>query len=235
MHSLTLKAGGVLAGSDHVVIEEPVEYQRDSERDAAEDVRTMLQRTVAFEGELTVLDLFSFLRGRRLLHSVFEAFEIKAQVEEVFRLAESSETSARRLEGIEYLEFFQLWKKNSKTGELFVDRRLHCQAVGFELQEDLVSEGILVQKKEERLHKDVRFVPVQQLLNLPVRISPVISIYEADEDSDDFGDTIAVCVDELPTLYALIQCLLTRNPRYGVSVPPSYEVSYPVLEKLEYI
>jgi len=92
------------------------------------------------------------------------------------------------------------------------------------LQEDLVSDGVLVQRKDERLHKDVRFEPIQKLLNLPVRISPVISIYEADQDSDDFGDTIAVYVDELPTLYSLIQSLLTRNPRYGVSVPPSYEV-----------
>lgn len=100
MHSLTLKVGGVLAGPDHVVIEEPVEYQRDSERDVVEDVRTLLQRTVAFEGELTVLDLFSFLRGRRLLHTVFEAFNIKAQVDEVFRLAENSGTSSRSLEGI---------------------------------------------------------------------------------------------------------------------------------------
>lgn len=222
MQSLTLKAGGVLHGLDQLVLEDRVLFETDKTGKLVDDIRTHLQRTLLLDGELKLIDLFRLFRGRQQLQNIFGQLGAKDQLDEVLRYSENATSEA--MEGIEYLEFYQMWKKNSKTGQVFIDRRLHCQAVGFELKEDLVIDGVVIQKKFSRFHKDVRFVPIRKLLNLPIHVNPVVPIYEVDEENEAFGEEVSICLDEAPTLYTLLSSVLAIDPRYGCRQTPSYEV-----------
>lgn len=144
--------------------------------DVTDRAAQFLMDPVRFEGALFLRDVFALLRANPLLLEIF-ARDFAA---DYLKVAEDRElepyTGEYSPEGFEYLELYQSWEKDSLTGELTGLHRLEFHGVGFVLREDIMDGDWLVHEKGSRIPYALDYMPVQQLLNLPLRYNPDITI-----------------------------------------------------------
>jgi hypothetical protein len=111
-------------------------------------------------------------------------------------------------EGLEYLELYQTWSKNSATGEISGHHRLDFHGIGYELREDIMQDDWVMHPKGSRISWAVEMTPLVELLNLPLRLNPEVIVSEDDTKSGNYMKRLETLRMSTPTLVQLVHGIL---------------------------
>lgn len=205
MRELMLKAGGKLM--HYSAATNDIREQVCS--DVTQQAVSYLSEAVRFDGEIHVRDVFSLLETNPLLLDVFarlHAAEFLAEARKGISTPYSGEYDP---DGIEYLELFYHEETDTEAGGAVATRHLWLRAIGYELREDCLKNGIIEYKKGSRIHWSIMFLPVTDILNLPLRFNPNAAPDVTGHDSH-YGTR-----SNLPSLEQVISSLLQELSFHG--------------------
>jgi hypothetical protein len=209
MQGLVLKSGGRL---DKVrwVYDDEAEKGEYVATDVTEDAISYLLEPVRFEGELFLRDIFALVDLNPALLLVLRrdwGAEYLAEYKRVIATAPlySGEYDP---DGLEYLELYQSWSKNSATGEISGHQRLDFHGIGYELREDIMQDDWVMHKKGSRISWAVEMTPLAELLNLPLRLNPEVIVSEDDTESGNYMKKLETLRMSTPTLAQVVHGIL---------------------------
>ncbi|MCL4470107.1 MAG: hypothetical protein M1547_02995 [Gammaproteobacteria bacterium] len=186
------------------------------DRDVTEDASRYLFGTVALDTEITLRDIFLLLDIDPLLQEIFARDWAKELLAEMLS---GNVTTAPTIEydpeGIEYLELYQIWSQDSFSGELQPIHRLDFHGVGFVLREDVVRNGRIDYRADERIKWGVSFISPLEMLYLPIRLNPEVILCEDNADSINNGKEIARMLNPGVTLGQVIDGVLWELSFHG--------------------
>lgn len=207
---LFLKPGGRLERVDWVYDEE-VKKGEYVPTDITDQAVEYLMDTVSLEGELYLRDIFALMERNPAMLPVFRrdwAAEFLDEYKKVLPSAPAY-TGEYDPDGIEYLELYHYWEKSSSTGEVAGFHRLDFHGIGFELRDDIQEGDWVMHRKGSRIPWAIEFTPLAQLLNLPLRLNPKVSIYESDTEDGKYMSKLddSLKIDK-PTLAQVIHGII---------------------------
>ncbi|QCP47891.1 hypothetical protein FAZ95_01050 [Trinickia violacea] len=207
MNQLFLKPGGRL---EYVrsVFNEDTEKADDVAIDVTESAASYLLEPIIFEGEIHVRDVFLLLGASPALLEVFARQHAIAYLDEARKGNARPYTGQYDPNGTEYLELFYDWQVACECGQLDGTHRLWLRGVGYELQEDIEESSGFKYKRGARIHWSVMFSPVADLLNLPLRVNPEVSVTQSDGGYERMNQALYRFNVTRPTLAQVIQGLL---------------------------
>ncbi|CAG2160399.1 hypothetical protein [Cupriavidus numazuensis] len=163
-----------------------------------------LWEPVHFDGEVCVRDTFSLLEANPILLDVFARLHAAAFLAEAKDGTAVPYTGEYNPDGIEYLELYFTAERDAATGALVESHQLWLRAVGYELRDDVRRGAVVEFEKGNRIPWSIMFMPVTDLLNIPLRFNPVVSV---DTGAGDHGAAAPVLV-AAPTLGQVIHGVL---------------------------
>ncbi|CAN5360488.1 hypothetical protein BH10PSE16_BH10PSE16_26370 [soil metagenome] len=182
-------------------------------QDVTEQAHEFLYRDVEVAPDVTLADIFALVGSNPVLHAVYR----QEFVDEL--CAEAAKGPAaptdQPWERLEYLELYQVWTLDSATQEFEGAGRFHFHGVGVVQEADIVEDGHVMHKKNERIEWGVSLTPVRQLLHLPVRVRAQALVCEEDMDSCNYGKTIQKVINRQITLGRFIQATLWELSFHG--------------------
>jgi hypothetical protein len=189
---LQLVSGGKLLRTDWVYDEEKGEGSNVTTEIAEGQEISFLFDAVELASDLKLNDLFILLKQNPLLLAIYRRDWAKEFLEEYERISSTAKpyTGEYDPKEVEYLELYWQWDKNSSTGEIQGIHRLNFHGIGFELREDQMQDSYVTYRKGQRINWSISFSPLQELINLPLRLNPKVLICEDDSDSPNFMKTI---------------------------------------------
>lgn len=176
--------------------------------DVTSDAAFFLMEPVRLEGNIVLRDVFNLLRENELLQTLFTRDWAADYVKAAFAQEGVAYTGAYDPDGIEYLELYQLWEKDSATEEIVGSHRLSFHGVGFELQDDVKDGDWVTHTKGTRINWGIEFSPIHQLINLPLRFNPEVIVCESNHDSKSWGARVATWQIKEPTLGQFLHGIL---------------------------
>ena len=172
-----------------------------------------LYRDVEVALEVTLADIFALVGTNPVLRTVYS----QEFVDEL--CAEASKGPAvptdQPWERLEYLEIYQVWTNDSATQEFEGAGRFLFHGVGVVQDADIVENGHVMHKKNERIEWNVSLTPVRQLLHLPVRVRVQTLVCEEDMNSCNYGKTIQKVINRQINLGCFIQATLCELSFHG--------------------
>ena len=207
---LFLKPGGRLERVDWVYDEEARkgEYVPTDITDTAAEY---LMDTVSLDGGLYLRDIFALMERNPTMLLVFRrdwAAEYLAEYQKVLASAPAY-TGEYDPDGIEYLELYHYWEKDSSTGEVLGFHRLDFHGIGYELRDDIKDGDWVTHCKGDRISWAIEFTPIAELLNLPLRLNSTVSIYESNIEGGNYLSKLdnSLKIDK-PTLAQVIHGII---------------------------
>lgn len=202
MESLVLKAGGVLERTTWVYDKEAKKGAYET-KDVSHVAPQFLMEPVALAEDLRMRDVFSLVQLHPLIATLLSrdwaAEYLNAAANRPIKPYEAQYSPG----GMEYLELYQCWEKDSTTGKLEGTSRLSFHGVGFLLQEDVLQDDWVAHKKGTRIQWAIEFTPIEELLDLPLRYNPEVPVYECGSGRT-YGNKLEVLRPENPTLLQVI-------------------------------
>lgn len=175
-----------------------------------------LMDEVVLHPEFTLRDLFLLLDRDPVLVQVFRrvyAQEILAHVRpEIYK---ERKVPCYAPTGIQELELYGHWHKNSHTGELWGVGRLDCHGLGFELIEPLDEGYGCVYEAGTRITWGISMTDPIELLDCPVRVRPEVQVHESDVDACRYGEVVLEMPLPKPTLASIVQGVLYEMSFHG--------------------
>jgi hypothetical protein len=154
------------------------------------DAHCRLFHLVRLDPDLRLRDVFLLMAQCPLLAEIERLNWGAEYLEEALSVDAKPHTGAYDPEGIEYLELRAQWELNTLTNELETDHRLDFHGVGFERREDRLARypdrdgnPVVEYTKGSRTSWAIEFTPLAELLDLPLRVNPVVRVDEADYDT----------------------------------------------------
>jgi hypothetical protein len=209
MQGLVLKSGGRL---DNVrwVYDDEAEKGEYVATDVTEDAISYLLEPLRIEGELFLRDIFALVDLNPALLLVLRrdwGAEYLAEYKRVIATA-LPYTGEYDPDGLEYLELYQSWSKNSSTGEISGHQRLDFHGIGYELREDIMQDDWVMHRKGSRISWAVEMTPLAELLNLPLRLNPEVIVSEDDTESGNYMKRLETLRMSTPTLAQVVHGIL---------------------------
>lgn len=177
MRELTFKTGGQLEYPQWVETDENGEGQY-VPCDVTDRAVAYLMQPVRFEGEIYVRDVFSLLDGNPVLIEIFSRTYAAEYLQESKKVNAKPYTGEYDPEGIEYLELSYYWEKDRESRQLDGVHHLWLTGEGYKLRDEVVEDGVVRYKKGERIGWTIKFLPVGDILNYPLRFNPDVSIVD---------------------------------------------------------
>jgi hypothetical protein len=146
--------------------------------DVTDNAAAYILEPVCFAGEIYVRDIFSLLDRNPVLLKIFQRVYAGEYLQEAKKGNAVAYTGEYDPRGIEYLELFYDWEKESDAGVLTGVHRLWLHGVGYDLRDDTELEGQGLQTKGTRIHWAIKFSPLAHIFNLPLRFNS--EVYVAD-------------------------------------------------------
>lgn len=191
------------------------------DHDVTEQAACHLFDTVALTSGVALRDIFLLLDANPLLLQVFAKDWAAELLAEIMGSAKHSAVPSIEYDpqGIEFLELYQVWHRDSENGELQLQpiHRLGFHGVGFRLREDGVHDGQVEYRADERIHWGVSLVSPLELLHLPMRLNPEVVIREHNLDSVDHGQEIGRLLNPGVTLGQVLNGILRELSWHGAS------------------
>lgn len=213
--SLKLKPGPKLVLGDWEY-DDLVDVDERVDHDVTEVAHRYLFLPVTLAADVTLRDIFLLLDADPVLQQVFARDFAKELLEEVMcGPAIQPPPITYDPNSIEYLELFQTWGRNSVTRVIEPIHRLDFHGVGFELREDFAPDDIFVYQAGDRIDWGISFESPLNLLHFPVCINPEVVVFEANEDSVDYGNQIWSVVNPGVTLGQVIHSILWELSFHG--------------------
>lgn len=181
-----------------------------------------LFREVDVDPAVTLSDVFGLVMNEPVMQAVFRQEFVAELCEEVRKGPVSKDEE--HWQKLEYLELYQVWTRNSATGEFGEVNRFHLHGVGVIQEEDIYEHGHLAHKKGERTKWAVSLAPVRELLHLPVQVNFDVIVCEDDLDAKLYGKTLRTGTNKAITLGSFIREILWELSWHG-SPHDSAEVS----------
>lgn len=155
-----------------------------------DDAHCRLFQLVRLDPELRLRDVFLLMAQCPLLAEIERLNWGAEYLEEALAADAKPYTGAYGPEGIEYLELYAHWELNTLTNELQTNHRLDFHGVGFERREDRLANytdrdgnPVVEYPKGSRTPWAIEFTPLADLLDIPLRVNPVVQVEEADYDT----------------------------------------------------
>lgn len=156
----------------------------DEERYIDLDVTTVaheyLFESATLDQDVLLADIFKLLDAAPVLTTILRRDFSSELLDEVRKGVAPGFEYAYSPEGIEFLELYQCWHLNTATREYEPVHRLDFHGIGYELREDLDHGNGCIYSAGIRINWGVSMTPVRELLALPIRFNPVVSICEND-------------------------------------------------------
>lgn len=167
---------------------------------------------VVMEEGFVLFDLLNILMQNPRLREVFK----RDWVDEYLKAAYDLNAPFVKDESIEYLELYNIWEKNSKTGVIEGINRYSFHGVGKVLEEDYVESGNLIARKGTRIHYGLEFKPIKEIMHLPLIYNPEIRVQEGDPiDWQKYGRKLETVRVETITLMQLINSVFWELSYHG--------------------
>jgi hypothetical protein len=210
MNMLTLGPGATLIRRDS--------HFRDAdspvEQNVADRAIAFLFEPVALHPELKLGDIFILFEACPALHQVFR----RAWSVEMCEEARKGAVPQRRGDnpaddaGIEYLELYWSWARDTASSTYRSVHRLDLHGVGPVLASD---NAIYGHRAGTRINWSVSLTPLRELLELPLRLREELSIAEDDIDAKAYAQPIASGRCDEVLLGQVIQGVLWELSFYG--------------------
>lgn len=139
-----------------------------------------LFESAPLDQDVLLADIFKLLDAAPVLTTVLRRDFSNELLVEARKGVASDFTHAYSPEGIEFLELYQCWHLNTATREYEPVHRLDFHGIGYELREDMNHGHGCIYPAGTRIHWGVSMTPIRELLALPIRFNPVVSICEND-------------------------------------------------------
>lgn len=182
--------------------------------EVTEHASRYLFEPVALAPDLTLRDIFLLIDVNPLLQQIF-AQNWAAELMHEIMTGSVVSPSIEDPEGIEYLELYQVWSKNSSSGELQPIHRLDFHGIGFVLKEDIVKDGEVHYRAGERIQWGVSFTSPLEMLHLTVRVNPEVTLCEDNLDSVNYGKKIGRLLNSGVTLGQVLDGILWELSFHG--------------------
>lgn len=179
--------------------------------DVTHQAASYLSETVRFDGEIHVNDVFSLLEANPLLLDVFAKLHAAAFLSEARKCSATPYSGEYDPDDIEYLELFYHKEIDAEAGGAVATQHLWLRAIGYELREDSQQNGIIEYTKGSRIHWSIMFLPVTDILNLPLRFNPDASPDVDEHDHNSHHGTRS----NFPSLGQVISSLLQELSFHG--------------------
>lgn len=186
MSELILKPGPVLLWRqwEYDEVTEEGDYV---DSDVTTTAHEYLFESVTIDKDVLLSDIFWLLDAAPILTAILRRDFSDALLAEARKGASSSWNNAYAPEGIEFLELYQTWHLNTATREYDSVHRLDFHGVGYLLREDFDYGNGNIYPAGTRIHWSVSTTPLRELLAIPIRINPSVSICENDLSAKKYG------------------------------------------------
>ncbi|SCK24712.1 hypothetical protein [Vogesella sp. LIG4] len=182
MDGLVLSAGGKL--TYYHLAANLTHGQAPACSEASHHAAAYLAEAVRFDGEIHLRDIFLLLAANPVLLEEFARLHAAAFLAEARQGIATPYSGEYDPDGIEYLELFYHREPGADTAEAADSTHLWLRAIGYELREDSQQNGSIEYRKGSRITWSIMFLPLTDILNLPLRFNPEVSM---DEDARDSG------------------------------------------------
>lgn len=186
MSELILKPGPLLYWREWEY-DEVMEEEDYVDSDVTTAAHEYLFELVTIEKDVLLSDIFRLLDASPILIAILRRDFSDELLAEARKGASSSWNNAYTPEGIEFLELYQTWHLNTATREYDPVHRLDFHGVGHLLCEDFDYGNGNIYPAGTRIHFSVSTTPLRELLGIPIRVNPSISICENDLSAKKYG------------------------------------------------
>jgi hypothetical protein len=214
VEGLTLKPGGTLDNVRWIydVAKEEGSYVA---FDVTDRGCEFLMDNVTLQDGVRLLDIFKLLQKNKIIQTVFKRDWAADYVEEAIKHAVKPYNGNYADDGIEFLELYSIWERNSATGELSGLNRLNLHGIGFTLINDIHQYGTLMHAKQSRIPWSVSFCPIADILDIPIKFNPNVMVCEGDTNSATYGTVLEKLITSLPTLGQVIHAIFWELSFHG--------------------
>jgi hypothetical protein len=183
-------------------------------RDVTDRASEYLYRAIDIDPDVTLADVMGLLYEDPIMQAVFRRDFVAELCEEARRgpITKADEAPHERLECI---ELYQLWSLDTASNVFSGAGSYSVHGKGFIQAEDVLEGGYLMYKKGERINWSISMTPIGELLHLPVRVNPEVTICEDDPFAKRHGHAIQSGSHHKITLGTLIHSLLWELSWYG--------------------
>lgn len=211
LKSLFLRPGPSLIRNDYNPDQDAFE-QSDVTDFAAEYLFELIEP----DPDLTLGDILRLIHRCEILQHVFRRdFAVELCAEAIKGpLPPSFDNDPPELKGVEYLELSRHWMLDSSENSYRDTQHLSLRGIGHALDVDAPDHGV---KAGERMCWSMAFIPVREMLHLPVRVKESFEICEDDVDSVAYFSSIATARCAEVTLGQFIHCVLWDLSFHGTS------------------
>ena len=179
-----------------------------------------LGEKVTLEEGVTLCDVFELLERDAVLLAVFRrdfAVELLAEVRAARAAGPIVVPNEPEEQRIEFLELYRTWERNSANGVLEGVAHVAFHGLGPVLSADVLDQGYLVHRAGSRIQWGIATARPADLLALPLRYNPEVSICEGDLKSSEWGrQRETVTLAEL-TLFELLHGVLWELSFHGAA------------------
>lgn len=187
MSTLFLRRGGKLELTDWDDAAGSGPGQREV-RDVSTEAARFLFAPLELDADITLRDLFLLLRANPPVAEVIGGDTATNLVDEGL-LSDPGNKVAPDQE-IEYLEIYRIWDRDTAAGRTGRTDLAHFHGVT-PVQSDIVDEPAGLKHPEKtRRHVSVAFSSPMVLVDLPLRINPLVIVAEADPDAPNHGHVL---------------------------------------------
>lgn len=186
MSELILKPGPLLYWREWE-FDEVTEEENYVDSDVMTAAHEYLFELVTIEKDVLLSDIFRLLDASPILIAILRRDFSDELLAEARKGASSSWSHEYAPESIEFLELYQTWHLNTATREYDPVHRLDFHGVGHLLREDFDYGNGNIYPAGTRIHWSVSTIPLRELLVIPIRVNPSISICENDLSAKKYG------------------------------------------------
>jgi len=215
MESLIIKQGGFLSKTKWVYDEEKG-IGTYITTDVTDHAINYLMDEVQFADDVRLVDIFLLLRTDDTFSKLFRRDWAKEYLAAAFKEGATEYTGQYDPNGIEYLEIYQVWEKNSVSGEMSGINYFGFHGIGYHLIEDVMQDDRVMHPKNTRVHWGLICTHLSTLLNIPLRFNQDVNICESNYDNaEQYGKVIDTVIIPFPLLSQVIHGILWELSFYG--------------------
>jgi hypothetical protein len=182
--------------------------------DVTDRANEFLFQPVEVDPRITLADVFALVIDDPIMQQVFRqefVQELCAEVRKGPRAAAQKEA----WDEIEYLELYQVWNLNTFSQKYVGVGQYEFHGIGPVLTDDVLQDDWVMYRKGNRITWGVSCTPVREMLHLPIRVNPTVTICEDDMDSKHYGREIATGTHTTITLGTFIREILWELSWHG--------------------
>lgn len=149
-----------------------------------------LFESITIEKDVLLADIFRLLNAAPILTVLLRRDFSEELLVEARKGASPSCDPVYSLEGIEFLELYQIWLLNTATREYESVHRLDFHGIGYRLREESDYGNGDIRPAGTRIHWSISTTPLRELLNVPIRFNHVVSICENDLSAKKYAQEL---------------------------------------------